>query len=215
MIAPDGKTIYVSANDRHIHVLPIEGGRPKRVSLDLDDARQYRYYLHGISPDAKTLAYVGIEKLADGSQRARIATLPASGGPHTDLTDGSCPVDGPEYSRDGKWLYFNSEAAAKKPGHAQIFRMPANGGAAEQLTFDERVNWFPHFSPDGKTIAYISFPPGTLGHPADKDVVVRLMEPDGSGVRDLDAFNGGQGTVNVNSWPPNSEQLAYIRYPKS
>jgi hypothetical protein len=62
-------------------------------------------------------------------------------------------------------------------------------------------------------MAYISFPEGTLGHPADKAVILRLARPDGSGMRDLDAFNGGQGTINVNSWAPGSDRLAYIRYP--
>jgi Tol biopolymer transport system component len=83
----------------------------------------------------------------------------------------------------------------------------------QQLTFDERVNWFPHPSPDGSLVAFVSFPPGTLGHPADRDVIVRMMDPDGRNVVDVDRFNGGQGTINVASWSPDSQAFAYVRYP--
>jgi Tol biopolymer transport system component len=129
------------------------------------------------------------------------------------LTDGSCPVDGPEYSADGAWIYFNSEAAATQAGHAQVFRMRPDGAGVEQLTHDARVNWFPHAAPDGTIFAYISFPTGTFGHPADKDVIIRTMAPDGSDQRDIDRFNGGQGTINVTSWSPDSQRFAYVRYP--
>ena len=62
-------------------------------------------------------------------------------------------------------------------------------------------------------MVYISYPEGTLGHPADKDVILRLMHPDGGKPRDLAAFNGGQGTINVNSWAPDSRRFAYVAYP--
>ena len=212
VIAPDGQSIHVSANDGQIYGVGIAGGVPNKVSHDQDPARKYRYYLHGISPDGATLAYVALEQ-GGGRTLTRIATLPAAGGAETYLTDGSSPVDGPEYSPDGKWIYFNSEAGAVLAGHAQLFRMRPDGSGVEQLSHDARVNWFPHLSPDGQKMAYVSFPTGTLGHPADKAVILRLAEPDGSNPRDLDAFNGGQGTINVNSWAPGSDRLAYVRYP--
>ena len=91
--------------------------------------------------------------------------------------------------------------------------MRPDGSGVEQLTYDERVNWFPHLSPDGRRMAYVSFPPGTLGHPADRDVILRLCAPDGTGIRDLVRLHGGQGTMNVNSWAPDSRRLAYVDYP--
>jgi Tol biopolymer transport system component len=212
VIAPDGATVFISANDGHLYAVPVAGGVPRRVSHEVEPERKHRYYLHGISPDGQTLAYVALET-RDGRTITRIATIPASGGDARYLTDGACPVDGPEYSPDGEWLYFNSEAAATVPGHAQIFRMRPDGTALEQLTNDTRVNWFPHLSPDGQRVSFISFPPGTLGHPANRDVILRLMAPDGGALRDLDAFHGGQGAINVNSWAPDSRRLAYVRYP--
>ena len=212
VLAPDGKMVFVSANDGHLYVVALTGGVPKKLSNDQDPKRKYRHYLHGISPDGKMLTYVAYEKKGDGNMM-RIAVIPAAGGTEAYLTDGACPVDGPEYSPDGKWLYYNGEGAARRPGHAQIFRMRPDGSGVEQLTHDDRVNWFPHISPDGKLMCYISFPQGTLGHPADKAVILRLAGPDGSNMRDFDAFNGGQGTINVPSWAPTSDRFAYVRYP--
>ena len=75
------------------------------------------------------------------------------------------------------------------------------------------MNWFPHLSPDGARLAYVSFPPGTEGHPADREVILRLAAADGNGIRDLTAVFGGQGTMNVNSWAPDSRRIAYVDYP--
>ena len=59
----------------------------------------------------------------------------------------------------------------------------------------------------------MSFPPGTEGHPADiDDVRLRLLTPDGT-VRELTTLFGGQGTMNVPSWSPDSRQFAYVTYP--
>lgn len=212
VLSPDGRTIFVSANDGHLYAVSLAGGVPRKVSHDQPADRRYRYYLHGVSPDGLALAYVAYEQ-RDGATVTRIATIPAAGGVETYLTNGDCPVDGPEYSPDGRWIYFNGELGAKQPGHAQIFRMRPDGSGVEQLTHDLRINWFPHVSPDGTRMAYLSFPEGTLGHPADRDVILRLAGPDGTGMRDLDAFNGGQGTINVPSWSPDSIRLAYVRYP--
>lgn len=213
VLAPDGQSAFVSANDGHLYQCALDGGAPRKISNDHDVARGFRYYLHGISPDGATLAYVGLERGSDGHVQTRICTLPSPGGADVVLTDGACPVDGPEYSADGKWIYFNSEAAATEAGHAQIFRMRPDGTALTQLTHDARVNWFPHAAPDGTCFAYISFPSGTIGHPADKDVVIRTMDPDGTNLHDIDRFNGGQGTINVTSWAPDSRKFAYVRYP--
>lgn len=213
VISPDGQTIYFSANG-HIYAVPFVGGEPRRVSNDHPAERQFKYYLHGISPDGRMLAYAGVEA-AEGNAwgRVNLFTIPAAGGPDARLTDHPAPDDGPEYSPDGKHIYFNSELNATIPGHAQCYRMATDGTGIEQLTHDERVNWFPHISPDGQWVVYISFPPGTLKHPANQDVILRRMRPDGSEQADLLGFNGGQGTINVNSWAPDSRHFAFVRYP--
>ncbi|NLS16338.1 biopolymer transporter Tol [Rhizobium sp. P40RR-XXII] len=214
VVSPDGRSFFVSANDGHLYQVPFEGGAPQRVSNEHDPSRDFKYYLHGISPDGRTLAYVGLERRVGGGIFTRICTIPAAGGGEdVFLTDGACPVDGPEFSPDGHWIYFNSEAAAMQPGHAQVFRLRPDGSKLEQLTHDDRVNWFPHPAPNGRDLVYLSYPKGTIGHPADKQVILRLMPADGGTARDLDAFNGGQGTINVSSWSPDSSAFAYVRYP--
>lgn len=211
VLSPDGKTIYVSSDDEHIYALPTGGGTPRRVSNH--HTHRHHYYLHGVSPDGGTLAYVGVNAVGENQwAKVNIWTIPAEGGPDIQLTDFTgIPNDGSEYSPDGAWIWFNSEQAS--PGQAQIFRMRTDGSEVTQVTFDERVNWSPHFAPDGETIAYLSYPPGTNGHPPDKAVILRTMKPAGSEIRDLAAFNGGQGTINVNSWAPDSRRFAYVAYP--
>jgi Tol biopolymer transport system component len=102
---------------------------------------------------------------------------------------------------------------ALRPGHAQLFRMRPDGSMHEQLTFDDRVNWFPHLSPDGDWVCYISYERGTVSHPADTDVELRVMGPDGSGIRTVSSLFGGQGTLNTNSWAPSGRQFAFVAYP--
>ena len=201
--------IYLSANDGHVYVAPIEGGTAKRVT---QDSSRY-HFLHGVSPDGKTLAFVELPR-ADVSAPGRLALISSTGGETHYPEAGSSHLDGPEYSPDGSWLYFNSEEFARRPGHAQLACLPAEGGRMERLLESETVDWFPHLSPDGQLASYISFPPGTLGHPPDLDVEVRLVRT--ADWRDIlwrFPLFGGQGTINVNSWSPDSRRFAFVAYP--
>ena len=213
VLSPDNKEIFVSSAG-HLYRLPFEGGEPVQVSNNKPADSGFLYYLHGISPDSTTLVYTAVEPYG-GQPRGRlnIATIPAAGGKDSWVTNTLARNDGPEYSPDGKWIYFNSEFAARRPGHAQIFRIAVDGAMIEQLTFDDRVNWFPHFSPDGKWMAYISYAPGTITHPADLDIELRVMPANGGESRVVVSLFGGQGTFNVNSWAPDSTHFAYVAYP--
>lgn len=208
VLSPDGRTIFFSAAG-HLYAVPFEGGTPRRISNLHPAGAPLTYYLHGVSPDGLSLAYVGL----DGANRSAIYRIPAAGGPDTRLSFGELPVDGPEYSPDGRWIYFNAELRADEPGHAQIVRMPVDASTIEVLTHDARVNWFPHLSPDGHWLAYLSYPEGTRGHPADLPVVLRCMPAAGGPSSDVVALFGGQGTLNVNSWAPDSRRFAYVAYP--
>jgi TolB protein len=173
VLSPDGRTVYVSADDGHLYAVPLDQGAPRRVSNDRGPG--FHHYLHGVSPDGRTLAYIGLE-WQGGRRITNVWTIPSAGGADVQVTNDEHADDGSEFSPDGKWIYFNSERA----GHAQLFRISVGDGEVEQLTFDERINWFPHPAPDGSAIAYVSFPPGTVGHPADvDDVRLRLLTPEG------------------------------------
>lgn len=213
VLAPDGTSIYLSANDGHIYRAALDGGAATRISED----DGYFHFLHGVSPDGQELAYVGIEG-GDFTRPGRLMTIPAAGGTRTALNvAGHC--DGPEYSPDGKWLYFNTEAFTSKPGHAQLARLDMSSAStlnaqAERLVESATVDWFPHLSPDGRLASYVRFPGGTVGHPADLAVDVVLVSTGGwaAPLHTWPVF-GGQGTLNVNSWSPDSTRFAYVAYP--
>lgn len=210
VISADGRFLYLSSQDGHLYEVPLEGGEARRVTGPGDglEAR----YLHGISPDGGTLVHIG--RRHDGRAGFNIYATRVDDGATRQLTDSDRPHDGVEYSPDGRWLYFNSERGAERPGHSQLFRMRTDGTGVEQLTSDERVNWFPHPAPDGSALVYLSYPPGVQGHPANERVLLRIADADGQNVRDAVELLGGQGTLNVNSWAPDSRRFAYVDYPR-
>ncbi|MCK4345326.1 MAG: PD40 domain-containing protein, partial [Bacteroidales bacterium] len=118
--------------------------------------------------------------------------------------------DGPEYSPDGKYIYYNSY----RSGRMQIWRMNEDGSDPLQLTNDAYANWFPHPSPDGKYIVFLSYiNDQKQSHPFGKDVKLRLMDLNTREIRDLtNVFFGGQGTINVPSWSPDSQELAFVSF---
>ncbi|WP_369201798.1 TolB family protein [Streptomyces sp. PU-14G] len=209
VLSPDGRTLYVSGMDGHLYSAPATGGEGTRLTSDDETL----HFLHGISPDGATLAYVAIPRGTDGAV-GRLALMPATGGASHTLDTGPGHIDGPEYGPDGTWIHLNSEAFTAAPGHAQICRLPAAGGPLRRLVASETVDWFPHLSPDGRHATYLAFPPGTLGHPEDLDVHVHLVATD-NWAQPLHSYPlfGGQGTLNVNSWAPDSRRFAMVSYP--
>jgi TolB protein len=201
-ISPDGKWLVVSDNSQEEHeslvyVLPISGGEPKRVT------QKSPSYWHGWSPDGTTLAIVG-ERNGDFD----IYAIPVGGGTEKQLTTAKGLDDGPDYAPDSSFIYFNSE----RTGQMQIWRMKPDGSAQEQITSDEFNNWFPHPSPDGKWIVFLSYGKDVKGHPENKDVTLRLMSLADQKITVLAKLFGGQGTINVPSWSPDSKKLAFVSY---
>jgi hypothetical protein len=88
------------------------------------------------------------------------------------------------------------------------------GSGVQRLIDSETVDWFPHISPDGSFATYLRFPPGTVGHPADLPVeIVAVAVQDWTATLHSWSLFGGQGTLNVNSWSPDSARFAYVAYP--
>jgi TolB protein len=206
VLDPDGKHIYLSAMDGHIYRGALGGGVVDRVSPD--DGNWH--YLHGVSPDGSRLAYV---QIGDPAEPGKLALMEPHGPPVV-VDTGEGHLDGPEWSPDGTWIYFNTESFTEEPGHAQLGRIPDPGGPVERLVTSDTVDWFPHLSPDSQAASYITFPAGTLGHPADLNVEVRVVATtDWSTPIQRYPLFGGQGTINVNSWSPDGTLFAFVAYP--
>lgn len=207
VIAPDGRTLFLSAGGA-VYAVAAEGGEPRQLTPE----GRVRFFLHGVSPDGRWLACTTID-MGSEAERWGIQVIPASGGNPRPLLLGTKPVDGPEWSPNGRWLWFNGELEAELPGHSQLYRMHADGTGIERITRGPGVDWFPHPSPDGREVAFLRYPPGTTGHPADKTVEIWLLSLADERLTRLAAFRGGQGSVNVNSWSPDGGRLAYVAYP--
>ncbi|MGG7579324.1 TolB family protein [Rhizobium sp. Nf11,1] len=200
-ISPDGTKIVISDKTEFgksaIYILPIAGGTPRLVTQNQPS------YWHGWSPDGRQLAYCGIrDDLFD------IYTISVDGGAETRLTHGEGRNDGPDYSADGQWIYFNSS----RTGLMQIWRIHPDGTGLEQVTSDNQGNWFPHPSPKNDKVLILSYDPSVFDHPRDLDVRLRLMDMDGGNLKTLFELFGGQGTINVPCWSPDGEEFAYVRY---
>ncbi len=207
-ISFDGKMLAVSHHRENkrgggssVYVMPMSGGTPQLITGETPS------YWHGWSPDNDTVAYVATrvdnptydiyKKSIHGGEE--IALTNTGEGEH---------VDGSEYSPDGKYIYYNGSAS----GTMQIWRMKRDGSEKEQITFDANNDWFPHISPDGKWIVYISFPPDipVNDHPSYKRVTLNLLPAEGGVPRVIAYLYGGQGTINVPSWSPDSKYFAFV-----
>jgi TolB protein len=213
-ISPDGRKIAFSATvpphkGSQVFLGDVDGNNAKLMTPDSPS------YFHGWSPDSRTLAFVAQR---NGSGQYDIYGMPAAGGPEKQLTSNIHQDDGPDYSPDSKWIYINSDRSGKEA----IWRFPADGAGhndekAETVVNDDLEDWFPHISPDGKKMVYIGYPAGTPTHnPRTVPIELKLVAIDRGKVansqKKLVEATGGQGTMNVNSWAPDSMRFAYVTY---
>jgi len=206
-ISFDGKTLAISHHREGmpeggstIYILPLGGGKPTQVTDDTPS------YLHGWNPNNKEVVYVAKR---NGAKNYNIYEADINTGKEKALTNFTYGhVDGPEYSPDGKYIYYNGSQS----GTMQLWRMEPDGSRKQQLTFDDYNDWFPHISPDGKWILFISFPNNIPvdSHPSYKRVMLRLMPVSGGAPKVIVYLYGGQGTINTPSWSPDSKRVSFV-----
>jgi Tol biopolymer transport system component len=201
----DGKMMAISNHVGEnristLFTLPVTGSDEPQQITSVESGHSY---LHSWSPDGKKLIFTG-----QRNNQFDIWSIDIKTKKETALTNTATLDDGPEYSPDGKWIYFNSV----RTGTMKLWRMKPDGSGQEQITFDEYNDWFPHFSPDGKWIVYISFPKDIdpTDHPFYKKVYLRLMPATGGVPKTIAYVYGGQGTINVPSWSPDSRRIAFV-----
>lgn len=201
-LSPDDKWLAITCTTpdhpgRRVYIVPATGGAPRMVTANPDS------YFHSWSPDGKTILFT---RPSHGS--GNIYAISPDGGAETALTTGTGISDDPDFSVDGKWVYFNSD----RVGGMQIWRMRPDGSQPEQVTFDEKRNWTPHPSPDGKSILILSYDKDVTGHPANKDVTLRILSAADGKIRDLVEIVGGSGSDNVPNWAPDGAHFAFVSY---
>ena len=180
-----------------IYSMPVGGGKPKLLTKDGPS------YLHGWSPDGRFLVFTG-----QRNDELDIYKISSEGGDEVRLTSAKGLDDGSEYTPDGKSIYFNST----RNGKMQLWKMNADGSAQTMITDDRFNNWFPHVSPDGKLLVYLSFMEDVepTDHPFYKPVYLRQQPIEGGPSRIIAYLYGGQGTINVNSWSPDNQHVAFV-----
>ncbi|MCC7154812.1 MAG: TolB family protein [Bryobacterales bacterium] len=208
----DGKWLAISASTpserrSRVYVAGADGAGPRLLTPASPS------YFHGWSPDGKWLSFVG-----QRNGNFNLFRVAFEGGEEQRLTSHPGYDDGPDYSPNGKWIYFNSSRA----GGWDIWRIPESGAGpgdalAQRVTSDPWEDWFPHLSPNGKHIVFLSFPPGTENHDGKMEIQLRMMRAPGKEMKrpkieTLTTIFGGQGTINVNSWAPDSRRFAFVIY---
>jgi TolB protein len=200
--SPDGKWLAITCTEtgnpgNRVYVIPAAGGTPRMVTANRDS------YFHSWSPDGKTILFTRPEHGG-----GNIYSISAEGGAETALTTGTGISDDPDFSPDGASIYFNTD----RWGGMQIARMHADGSHVEQMTFDKLRNWTPHPSPDGKSVVFLSYAPDVITHASNKDITLRILSPADGSVRVLTRLVGGNGSMNVPNWSPDSKRLAFVSY---
>lgn len=201
-ISPDGARLVISdlteTGKSLMYLLAIAGGTPERVPAAAPAL------WHGWSPDGRTLTYC-----AERQGNYDVYTIPVAGGTETRLTTNPGNDNGPDYSADGRWIYFHSF----RNRQVQVWRVRPDGTQEQPVTDDGWFNWFPHPSPDGRWLLVLSsrVEPET-GHPPPGEYVLRLLPVAGGPPRELIRFSGGNGSLNVPCWSPDSARVAFASF---
>ena len=193
--SPDGSRLYYVSNrygPRDIFSQEVAGGRPQGAAQRLTTG--LNAHTISLSANGRRLAYASIDIESNAWSIPIPTHPPGSASGATQLTHGSQFVEAMELSRDGRWLYYDSDVS----GNMDLYRMALPAGAPEQLTTDPSDDFFPTLSPDGREVAFHSWRGGS------RDIWV--MPLDGGPVERVTSSPDQEAMA---QWSPDGTQLAY------
>jgi dipeptidyl aminopeptidase/acylaminoacyl peptidase len=165
-----------SRDGRHVSFTSDRNGLPQvfTASRDGSQARTLTTFdgtsvgLASWSPDGRSLVFDAV----DNKNVNDLYVVGADGGPLRRLTNDNRRELNPDWSRDGRWIYYASDAS----GRPEIWKIPAAGGKPVQLTTEGGMD--PRESPDGRSVYFLEF---TSGNPFWDSTRVKRVSVDGGG----------------------------------
>jgi Tol biopolymer transport system component len=121
------------------------------------------------SPDGRRIVFDS--QGADGHWGLYI--IDVTGGPPRRITENPGDENIPQWSRNGRWVYFSG----RRGGRAGIWRVPSEGGIDERLVETETATGRVEESADGETLYFTTGPRSPLfAHPLKGGLDERLVE---------------------------------------
>ena len=152
-VSPDGRHIAFTINSRGTTYLTIADLTPEWTIQNqrtlVPSARYEQAYTPRFSPDGKLLAYSAWT--AGGYRDLRLVDV-ATGSFRRITHDRALDMQ-PEWSPDGKTLYFSSD----RTGISNIYAYDLADGKLSQVTNVRTGAFSPAVSPDGKTLVYVGY----------------------------------------------------------
>jgi Tol biopolymer transport system component len=198
--SPDGRWLYFISNrhgPRDIYAQRVSGvgqpsGDPVRLTTGLGA------HTISLSQDGKRLAYASLVTESNIWSLALTGPAPVSGSAAVKVTRGTQSTEGASVSRDGKWLFYDSDLG----GNMDLYRMSLATGIPERLTTDPSDDFAPEISPDGREVAFHSW----RGH-GSRDIYVLPL--DGGPVQRV-TNTPLQEALPV--WSPDGNALAFLEF---
>jgi serine/threonine-protein kinase len=177
----------------HVRVAPsgAAAGPISRVSAGLGA------HTISLAADKSRVAFAAFSATANVWRLPLPDRPPVSAYGATQITFGNQLIEIMTLSRDGRWLYYDSNLA----GNADIYRVPAAGGSPERLTTDPADDFAPAPSPDGSEFAFHSWRSG------NRDVFVQPL--DGRPVQQVTATARQEV---VPQFAPDGQALTYFEF---
>jgi len=193
--SPDGRWVYYLSNrygPRDIFAQAMADGSSRGPALRLTTG--LNAHTISLSSDGRRIAYGNLE-LESGAWSIPIpAHPPVPSSSATELTHGSQFVETTLLSRDGRWLYYDSDLS----GNMDLYRMALPNGAPERLTSDSSDDFWPEPSPDGREIAFHSWRGGS------RDIYVLPL--DGGPIQRVTTSPAQDAMA---TWSPDGNRLAW------